>query len=101
MNQDEILARWLAEKRKLAPPSTFSHSVMASIEQSSQSRWPVTKAFPQPSLTASQNVPHWVTSAAVLVCIIRTACFVQMLIEPTREYSLVAEKAISEMPNVK
>ena len=101
MNQNEVLEMWLAEKRKLAPPSAFSQRVMASVEQSVESRWPVTKAFPQPSLTASQNVPHWVTSAAGLVCIMRTACFVQMLVEPTREYSVEEQKAISEIPNVK
>lgn len=101
MNQNETLERWLAEKRKLSPSPAFSQRVMASVEQSAKSQWPVTKAIPQSSLAASQNVQNWVTSAAVLVCVMRTACFVQMLVEPTRECSLVAQKAISEMPNVK
>lgn len=101
MNQNEILERWLADKRKLSPSPAFSQRVMASVEQSAEAQWPVTKAFPHSSLAGSQNVPNWVTSAAVLVCVMRTACFVQMLIEPAPECSLVSQNAISEMPNVK
>ncbi len=100
MNTNETIEMWLAEKRKLAPSTNFSQRIMASVEQSVASRSTVSKAFPQQSLSTSQSVPYWVTSAAVIVCTMRTACFLQMLIEPAREYSVVAQKMISEVPNV-
>ena len=101
MYQNDELERWLAEKRKRAPSMGFSQRVMASVEQSVESRWPVAKATSQPRLEASQIVWYWLTSAAVVVCVLRTACFLLMLIAPTREYSVVVKESISEMPHVK
>jgi hypothetical protein len=101
MNQNELFDSWLAEKRELTPPTEFSQRIMSSVQRSAESRPRVTRAFTQSRLTDSQCVPIWVTSAAVLVCIMRTACFVQMLIEPMPEGSLVSKNAISEMSNVK
>jgi hypothetical protein len=100
MNTNETIEMWLAEKRKLAPSTNFSQRIMASVEQSVASRSTVSKAFPQQSLSTSQSVPYWITSAAVVVCAMRTACFLQMLLEPTFEYSVVSQKTISEVPNV-
>ncbi len=100
MNTHETIEIWLAEKRKLAPSTNFSQRIMASVEQSVASQWTVTKAFPQQSLSTSQSVPCWVTSAAVIVCAVRTACFLQMLLEPTNEFSSGLQEAISEVPNV-
>ncbi len=101
MNQNETLEIWLAGKRKLSPSPAFSQRVMASVEQSIESRTQVTKAFPHVSLPVSHNVPYWLTTATVIVCAVRTACFIQMLVEPTREYSVLVPEAISEVPNVK
>jgi hypothetical protein len=101
MYQNDELERWLMEKRKLAPPSAFSQRVMASVEQSVESRRPVAKATPHPRLEASQSVWYWLTSAAVIVCVMRTACFLLMIVAPTREHSLIVKESISEMPNVK
>lgn len=100
MNRNEALDMWLAEKRKLSPPPTFSERVMACVEQSADSRRPVSKAIPSQSLLSSLHVPHWITTAAVVVCALRATCFLQILIEPTREYSVVADEPIPEVLNV-
>ena len=100
MNQNETLEMWLAEKRRLAPPSAFSQRVMASVEQSAESRLTVAKGISRPRLEASQIVWYWLTSAAVVVCVMRSACFLLMLIAPTREYSIVVKESVSEIPHV-
>lgn len=99
MKPDEILETWLAEKRKLTPPPTFSKNLMMSVSRLVEVPSPVMKAFPCKKSTTMRYVPDWVTSATVLVCVMRTACFVQMLVEPSFEVSLVTQKTTSEIPN--
>lgn len=104
MNSDEknlnesSLAVWIEARRHVVPEDSFVEDVMNAI-RSRNPGWHSASVSSRPKMLPAQSLPCLLATAAAVVCAVRACSVLQVLTEPTTEYTLVVEESNQELPN--
>ncbi|MEI8379598.1 MAG: hypothetical protein WCJ09_05690 [Planctomycetota bacterium] len=96
---DSSLNVWIEARRHVVPEDSFVEDVMNAI-RSRNPGWHPASVSSRPMLPA-QSLPCLLATAAAVVCAVRACSVLQVLTEPTTEYTLVVEESNQELPNDK